>query len=654
MISGLIMALTVASTAMPVAAEELPVDTLADRDFSLEEIVVTGTRAPKMLKDTPVQTTLITSGDIERTDATDIEDLLRQEIPGIEFSYTMNQQTHMNFGGFGGQGILFLVDGERMAGETMDDIDFGRLDMSGVDRIEIVRGASSALYGSNATGGIVNVITKEPYDKWHGKVSARIAKHLEQRYRASLSFRNKKFSNLLAASYSSIKSYDVHSSPDAATRVFATVYGNRTLNIHDQFSYSPFDNLKFSARAGYYFREIPRISDTPERYRDYSAGLSGVWNITDATTLNISYSFDQYDKSSYMKITGLDVRNYSNVQNSLRGVLNHTFAWGDVLTTGIDYRYDYLNNTKITSGDRHEVNADIFAQYDWIINDRWEVVGVARYDYFSGNHISRVTPKLSARYKPSYNTVIRMAYGMGFRTPTLKEKYYNFDMAGIWIVVGNPELKSESSQNVNASFEWWHKYYSVTVTGYYNYVSNKIATGLPYYLPEDSRQLYLDYINLDSYNVLGAETTLQAKWPCGIGAKLSYAYTYEMFPKDKEGNAANNQYLPARKNSLTTHVEWNHEFSKTYSLTAGVSGRFLSGVTNPEYKDYYDVSEGTTDVYYPAYTLWKLSVSQTFWKRARLTIALDNLFNYRPKYYYMNAPLTDGINLQVGISVDID
>jgi len=123
------------------AGEEAP-DTLAGSRFDLDEVVVTATRVPKLLKDTPVQTRLITRKDIENSDATDIRDLLQQEMPGLEFTYAMNQQVHLNFNGQGGQSVLFLLDGERLAGETMDDVDFSRLNMDNVERIEIVKGAS--------------------------------------------------------------------------------------------------------------------------------------------------------------------------------------------------------------------------------------------------------------------------------------------------------------------------------------------------------------------------------------------------------------------------------------------------------------------------------------------------------------------------------
>lgn len=75
---------------------------------------------------------------------------------------------------------------------------------------------------------------------------------------------------------------------------------------------------------------------------------------------------------------------------------------------------------------------------------------------------------------------------------------------------------------------------------------------------------------------------------------------------------------------------------------------------NVEYKDYYDVTKGTVPVAYPAYTIWKLSIVQRLGDAIKLNAALDNLFGYKPKYYYLNSPITDGINVQVGISIDID
>ncbi|MDO4320619.1 MAG: TonB-dependent receptor [Bacteroidales bacterium] len=629
-------------------------DSCTDLDGSLDEIVVTAVRTPKLLKDVPVQTILITAKDVARTDATNIEELLQQEMPGIEFSYAMNQQVHMNFGGFGGQGVLFLVNGERLAGETMDDVDFNRLDMSNVDRIEIVRGASSAIYGSNAVGGVINIITKDALRPWDIKLNARIGKHREQRYSLTLSNRYKIVSNVLSATLYGIDNYNVESGPEPATRVFTTVYGNKTWNFNDEFTVRPADNVRLTARGGYFRRQLTRTYDTPERYHDYTASVRGEWNLDTSNSLSLSYAFDQYDKSDFHRLSGLDIRSYSNVQNSVRALYIHSFNGGDILTAGADYTHDYLMNTKLDGRTRKQYGADAFLQYDRNINDRMEAVGVIRYDYISDGHVSRVTPKISFRYTPAGQLNLRLSYGMGFRAPTLKEKYYDFDMAGIWIVKGNAHLKPESSHNLNISADYSKRNYNLTVTTYYNKVNDKITTGLPYYLPGDDSQLYLDYVNLDGYSIMGADVTIQGRWNCGVTAKLAYSYNHEFTARDKSGNRANNQYMPTRPHSLVARADWTHDFSKKYSLTVGINGRFLSTVSNKEYKDYYDIDAGTIDVRYPAYTIWRLSCSQQIYDRVKLTLAIDNIFNYKPDYYYLNAPLTDGISFLAGVSVELN
>lgn len=624
-----------------------------DNNFDLDEIVVTATRAPKLLKDTPVQTRLISRKDIDRADATDVRDLLQQEMPGIEFSYAMNQQVHLNFNGQGGQSVLFLLDGERLAGETMDDIDFSRLDMANVDHIEIVKGASSALYGSNAGGGVINIITRKAANPWRVTADARVGRHKEQRYNLALTLRGKYLQNILSGNFNSTASYDVHNGPDPVTRVVSTIYGSRVWNFSDRLTYTPLENLKLTARAGYFFRQLARIEDSPERYRDYSAGLKAEWDISDADYLNVSYSFDQYDKSNLYRISGRDIRSYSNVQNSVRALYNHTLGNGSIFSAGADLMRDFMNNTKLADPRHHQITWDAFGQFDWMAGEKWEVVGAVRYDYFSDGHDSRVTPKISAKYSPRYDVNIRFGYGMGFRAPTLKEKYYDFDMSGIWIVKGNPNLKPESSHNFTASCDYTHAGFNYTLSAYYNNIDNKIANGVPYYAPGDNTQLYLDYINLRRYSVWGGEAAVQARFSNGISFKAAYAYTDEHLARDKSGNTINNQYIPARKHSFTARVNYDKTFSRNYALNVSLSGRALSGVKNVEYKDYYDISQGTVTVKYPPYTLWKISVVQSIGKYVRVSLAVDNIFDYKPKYYYLNCPLTDGVNFMAGVSVDI-
>jgi len=625
----------------------------SDSIHHLNDVVVTGTRTPKLLKDAPIQTRLITAEDIEKVDANNVVDLMQQELAGVEFSYAMNQQMHLNFSGFGGQSILFLVDGERLAGETLDDIDFSRLNMANIERIEIVKGATSALYGSNAGGGVINLITKEGTKPWalnwtmHGD-----KRHLREEFLWST--KGKKFRNTLNVSVLLNDSYHLNNASNPATQVVNTVYGDSCWSWKDQLTYTPNDQLKFIGRLGFFRHEVTRTADAPDVYRDFSSGLRMLWELSKQDHLDLSYAFDQYDKGTHYGITNRSFRQYSNSQNTVRGVYNHSFKRGDILTIGADYMYDYLMNKNL-EGETCDQNVyDAFAQYDWLVNPKWEVVGAVRYDYFSEGKNSRLTPKLSARYQPISNLNLRFGYGMGFRAPSLKERYYDFDMAGIWIVNGNPDLKAEVSHNFNVSADYTEGHYNITASAYYNHVENKLTTGIPHYAQVESKQLYLDYTNLDHYSVYGGDVTLQARWDNGLSARLSYAYTNERIPHDKDGNTVNSQYIPARHHSLTARMDWDKQFTRRYGLRLSLNGRFLSSVKHEAYVNYYDISEGTQTVRYPAYTLWKLSAVQRFGTAFTWTLALDNLLDYRPRYYYFNSPMTEGITVMSTLSLDVE
>ena len=138
-----------------------PADSLS---FDLNEIVVTATRTPLMLKSTPVLTRVITARDLEKRGVVTLQQALEDELAGVEF-HQAGYGSSMSFQGLDARYILFLVDGERMAGETYGNIDYSRIPMSNIARIEIVRGASSVLYGSNAMGAVVNIITRMPQKK---------------------------------------------------------------------------------------------------------------------------------------------------------------------------------------------------------------------------------------------------------------------------------------------------------------------------------------------------------------------------------------------------------------------------------------------------------------------------------------------------------
>lgn len=608
---------------------------------ALGEVVVTATRTPKLLKDVPIVTRVITERDIQRTDATHIGDLLQTEMPGIEFSYSMNQQTSLNMSGFGGNSVLFLVDGERLAGETLDNVDYSRLNMDNVGRIEIVKGAASSLYGSNAVGGVVNIISKQSEEPWSVNINGRYGAHNEQRYGGSLGFKQGKFNSLTNVQYASIDEIDLSKGTDnKEIGDYSKIYGHSTFNAKERLIYSPLDNLKFTARAGYFFRERDSSESLKDRYRGFSGGLKGNYTIGKSDDLELSYSFDQYDKSDYMVANSLDVRDYSNVQHSLRSLYNHTFADKHILTVGGDYMRDYLMSYQFTDGGSYtQHTADAFVQFDWNPTKRFNLITGLRFDYFSEANLTNWSPKIGAMYKLN-NCSLRASYSGGFRAPTLKEMYMNFYMGNIFMIYGNPDLKAESSHNFSFSSEYMNGNHSLTVTAFYNMVDNRITTAWNKALEGQM------YTNMSRLQITGVDANAQGRYDWGLSWRLSYAYTYEHIKKGEP------MLSSTRPHTATARIAYDKDW-KNYGLSITVSGRYLSAVTTDVYTELTSYEE-TTEQTYPAYTIWKLSISQRVWKGMNVTLGIDNLFNYRPDYYYGNSPSTTGTTCSLGLSVDID
>ena len=612
-------------------------DVVMEEDLmNLEAVVVTGTRTPRLLKDSPILTRVITSADIKRVDALDVGDLLEAELPGIEFSYAMDQQVTLNMQGFGGNSVLFLVDGERIAGETLDNIDYSRLNLDNVERVEIIKGAASSLYGSNAVGGVVNIITSGATEPWSVNVNARYGAHNERRYGGSAGFVAGKFNSMTNVQYTAVDSYKMKNEGD-----YNAFYGGFNYSVKERLQYEPVEGLKFTARAGYFFRERDMQADTKDRYRDFSGGLKGEWDINDKNRVELSYSYDQYDKSDYLLFNDSDVRDYSNVQHVLRGIYTYSFfPGGHTLIVGGDYMRDYLMSYQF-EGNGHYIQhtADVFTQIECNLDDRWHLTGGLRFDYFSQKKLSHFSPKLSLMYRIG-GWSFRGSYSGGFRAPTLKEMYMSFDMAGIFMIYGNPDLAPESSENLSLSAEYSWKYLNVSLSGFYNWVDNRITTVWNDALGG------MQYMNMSPLQVRGLDFSVSTRLPFGLGARLSYTYT------DEAIRAGEPLLSQTRPHSATLKVEYGKSW-KNYGFNIALSGRVLSAVTTDVYTSATDY-EDTETVTYPGYTMWKLVFSQDIWRGIDLNVIVDNLFNYVPDYYYSSSPATTGITAAVGLSVDIE
>lgn len=608
---------------------ELPEDMI-----HMEAVVVTGTRTPKLLKNSPVVTRMITADDIRKTDATDIRDLLETELPGIEFSYSMNQQVSINMQGFGGMSVLFLVDGERLAGETLDNVDYSRLNLDNIERIEIVKGAASSLYGSNAVGGVVNIITKKATEPWSVNLNTRWGKYKEQRQGGSLGFRTGKFNSMTHFQYASVDSYELGEGD------YSKLYGNHSYHLNEHLVYKASEKMHLTAQGGYFFRERDYQPAQKDRYRDFNGGLKMNYMPHDEkNNLEVGYNFDQYDKSNYYPLKERDIREYSNRQHSGRLVYHHFFGEKNTLTVGGDYLNDYLMSYQFTdNGSYTRSVADIFVQNDWNLTDRWNMIMGIRWDYDSQLDKIYGSPKLSVMYKIR-SCALRASFAGGFRAPTLKEMYMNFNMANIFMIYGNPDLRPETSHNFTLSAEIMKSRCNFTVTGHYNRVEDRIHTVW------NEELKGMQYINTEEVKILAVDANFSVKYPCGLGAKISYAYTHEYLGENVVKTS------DTRPHTAAMRLEYGKIF-KNYTFNLALSGRMMSEVNT------HALVTGNGNTYekvnYPAYTIWKLVAVQQIGKPFTLTLTVDNLFDYKPSYHYYNSPSTDGIGFAAGLSVNLE
>ena len=389
--------------------------------LTLEQVVVTATHTPKALKDVPVVTRLISLDDIKKADATNIQDLLVQELPGLEFGFAMTQETSLNMSGFGGNAVLFLVDGERVAGETVDNTDYNRLNLDNVGRIEIVKGASPALYGSNAVGGVINIITRESTEPWTANVNSRYSSFgKEWRNGANFSFTSGKWNSQTNFQHTDIEPIKLASGPTSEEKALAALlgqeieedksnvkklYGQESYNVKERITFTASDFLKFIARGGYFYRESQR--DTYNyHFNAYSGGLKAIYDWKNGRNIEVSYAYDQYDKANYTpEGKRTHDHDYRNTQHVVHAIYNHTLG-EHVLTLGSDLLHDYLTTYQFLDNTSHEQNnIDAFAQFDFNPNRRINVVGSVRYDYFSASDAQAFIILCSGLYNCGVNGI---------------------------------------------------------------------------------------------------------------------------------------------------------------------------------------------------------------------------------------------------------
>ena len=607
---------------------------LQPSETALNELVVTGSRYERQLKDVPVITRVISREEIETVNPVDFTTLLEYTLPGIQFYYnTMSQVPEITYQGMDAKAVLFLLDGERISGESGDsNIDYSRFNINDIERIEVVRGAASTLYDSRAIGGVINIITKKSVRPFTASMHTRYAGKKGQSYSASAGVNLHRFSSLTSFGWRKRDSYLVKDeqgkqkeiiNPDGSVTKSKTdpiafnIYGYSIMDISQKLSYNFTDRFTGSARISYYTNKRDKYDNARyyQRYRDLILSGKLKWQFADNQNLDLSYIRDNYIKDNVY--VDDDERVYGNVNSTIR--LYYTGMFGKhTLSGGVDLlREDMKHHFMKDTATVHMNQYSFCLQDDWQLTDKMNIVVGVRGDK-GGSYRLHFTPKVSVLYRPLKTITLRAGYSQGYRIPNLKELYQEFNMGGMGIMMyGNKDLKPEEGTQISASVEYDYKGLNLSVSTYHNRYKNKIS----YEYISPGKSWNMKYVNALNVKTTGVEVTANYKLPFGLRFSGGYSYVYDYDERD----GYNMSWV--RPHSARLSSVYKHRFGKTTESVA-FNTSWVSSITRYAYSS----SDKTyTKTKYDPRTLCSLNLRSELPRGIAIGLMVDNIFNYRDK-----------------------
>lgn len=669
----------------------------------IDEFVVTTTRKERSIKDEPVITHIFSAKQIEKLAPTTIRDVLTSVIPGVQFEEQRGgsgASQSIRIQGLGGSYIMFLLDGEPLSSKNGENfmsprggqIDFSRVDVNNIERIEYLPSGGSILYGSNSIGGVVNIITKKAKEPLTLRIGTRLTLPEEQRYESNIGIKRGKWDTHLSLTHqrrSASTLYegtaynnfgqalkDASGLADSIVSVQSPKGGVWIANLNSNYQVNP--NLRLRGGVNFSSNILYLRNETRERrtnsYDNYALGtrFGGQYQIARGHTLDLSTSLehakreiDIYDKASKKSSLAPD---YSNTLFVTR--LNYTLEHNPQHTTlaGVENTYEHGKSQWLEQQDGHISNTTTaYAQHDAKLFSGKTLLSYGlRYDHnntFGGAllHRASLMQKVGA-------VDLRFLYSESFRAPSFVERFAKVDdPMGRGTMLGNPALKPERSRRYTVQAGYNTRSLSLSVSGFKADIENLIENRNE---SDGSGSLVMRRYNTDkSISYLGAELMARAQFSFGSYMQTSYSYTHSVSRSvvDKDGNKYNTSLV--RPHSLNLML--GHTFgAKHYTLDLNLSGRITSAVTYyqgtnqsvpPSVKTILVPSAqagGSTTTYYErkedAYSNFRFSSSLKLYNTYTIQLGIDNLLDYKASATNYSSAFTTGRRFFVALYLDVD
>ncbi len=526
------------------------------KTIEMNTVVVSANKTDKPLFELTVPAKIITKQEIKNSGFSRLDEIINEQI-GIVTVPGYGGSEGVQIQGIDPDYILILVDGLPVIGRVAGILDLSRISLANVERVEIIKGASSALYGSEALGGVINIITESAEQNKLGS-------------NAYYQFGSFNTHDVLANIRYKIKNFYVHGNINSySTDGFDLIEGD------DQKTVEAFNNLTGSVGLGYDFKYLGKIDLGYKRFsenRDGTVFITSPGNESQANTSESNFSIKYRNYLSRKLSVNIDFYHsaYENVEEKidLNNILLKNNFLQSLKRADIRFKYKTLKNSYVTIGFGQDIETMertniisspeheskfTYVQYDWKTNNKLNIVSGLRFDSHK-NYNSQLSPKISAKYSYSDNFFIKGSFGYGYKTPDFRQLYLNFvNSSSGYIVLGTKviedailELKetdqlffyeelfdtnllSESSNSINLGFQYYiNPNLPVELNLFRNNINNLIESNIVG--RKMNGQTIYSYSNLNKVGTQGLE--IQASWlPIkNISVKGGYQILYA---KDK-------------------------------------------------------------------------------------------------------------------------
>jgi outer membrane receptor protein involved in Fe transport len=553
----------------------------------LQEVVVTASRSPELLQEVPASVTVITAEQIRDTPAQGLDDIL-QLVPGMNLTQMGPDVGHPTAYNEGMRGLpttetrfLVLVDGIPVNDPFFGYIQWNRIPLDNIERVEIVRGGGAPLWGNGAMGGVINIITRTPSDSM---LDVDAAGGSYGTYRTSVYGAYRASNALVLSMNSSFSGTNGYQTTPASW----TTYGTTTLrsplyiptsfdarNISLRADYTPSTDLTGFFIVNYYDDDqvlTTPIGDDSQQTWSYSGQLSKTFQNNGALTATVFHNDSNFVTNNPHLLSFTSEYN-SNIHNSPGNDTGGSLTWTQDLSsilksytfgvdahqiTGSDYSNYYLPSGAIAVptivGSGKQLFVGGFAETRLEPIEHLEISGSVRYQYYRNydgidtfppaigaipaSSKKSVDPRLDIRYALTDEFALRGAYYKSFRAPTLDQLYRTYADTTAGIYEGNPFLKPETLKGGEVGLDFNHDGFRSQLTFYDTTITNLITqrnltpaenpTALGVVCGYDATTYtYLTctrLINAASAVARGME--LEADWNLGHGVSAGFGYTY--------------------------------------------------------------------------------------------------------------------------------